>query len=85
MDIVPWIILGLLAGWVSGWFVGLRSVQGCLPTTVLGIAGGLVGLWASGLLGVGGPGGFVSLLVVATLGSVLVRIVLRTIEGGSRR
>ena len=85
MDLIPWIILGLLAGWISGWFVGLRSVQGCLPTTVVGIAGSLVGLWVNGVLGLGGPAGFVSLLVVATLGSVLVRVVLRAIESGGGR
>jgi uncharacterized membrane protein YeaQ/YmgE (transglycosylase-associated protein family) len=27
-DLLGWIIIGLLAGSISGWFVGTRSVQG---------------------------------------------------------
>ncbi|MEO8468731.1 MAG: GlsB/YeaQ/YmgE family stress response membrane protein [Chloroflexota bacterium] len=82
MDLFGWIILGLIAGSVSGWFVGTRSVQGCLPTVVVGIVGGVVGGWLSRELGFGSVEGFVGALIFATLGSILVRIVLRAIEGG---
>ncbi len=82
MDLLGWIILGLVAGSVSGWFVGTRSVQGCLPTVVVGIVGGVVGGWLSRELGFGSVEGFVGALIFATLGSILVRIVLRAIEGG---
>ena len=81
MEFVPWLILGLLAGSISGWVVGLRSVQGCLPTMVVGMVGGVVGGWLNQELGFGGPRGFVSALVVATIGAVLVRIVLKALEG----
>lgn len=82
MDPFGWIILGLVAGSVSGWFVGTRSVEGCLPTVVVGIVGGMVGGWLSRELGFGSVEGFVGALIFATLGSILVRIVLRAIEGG---
>ena len=82
MDLFGWIILGLVAGSVSGWFVGTRSVEGCLPTVVVGIVGGVVGGWLSRELGFGSVEGFVGALIFATLGSILVRIVLRAIEGG---
>ena len=82
MDLFGWIILGLVAGSVSGWFVGTRSVEGCLPTVVVGIVGGIVGGWLSRELGFGSVEGFVGALIFATLGSILVRIVLRAIEGG---
>ena len=82
MDLLGWIILGLVAGSVSGWFVGTRSVEGCLPTVVVGIVGGIVGGWLSRELGFGSVEGFVGALIFATLGSILVRIVLRAIEGG---
>lgn len=81
MEFVPWILIGLLAGSISGWFVGLRSVQGCLPTIVVGMIGGVVGGWLNRELGFGGPQGFLSALVVATIGSIAVRIVIRAIEG----
>ena len=81
-DLIGWIILGLLAGAISGWFVGTRSVQGCLPTIVVGILGGIVGGWLSHELGFGQIEGFFGALVFATIGAVIVRLVLRAIEGG---
>ena len=83
-DLLGWIILGLLAGAISGWFVGTRSVQGCLPTIVVGILGGVIGGWLSRELGFGDPGGFFSALVFAIIGSVVVRLILRSIEGRGR-
>jgi uncharacterized membrane protein YeaQ/YmgE (transglycosylase-associated protein family) len=84
-DILAWIILGLLAGAISGWFVGTRSVQGCLPTIVVGILGGVIGGWLSRELGFGSVEGFFGALGFAIIGSIIVRLILRSIEGGGRR
>ena len=81
-DLLGWIILGFFAGSISGWFVGTRSVQGCLPTIVVGIIGGIVGGWLARELGYGSIEGFFTALVFAILGSIFVRLVLRAIEGG---
>jgi uncharacterized membrane protein YeaQ/YmgE (transglycosylase-associated protein family) len=75
-----YIIIGLIAGGVSGWFVGTRSVQGCLPTIVIGILGSLIGGWLSEQLGFGQVSGFVGALVFGTIGAIAVRIVLRALE-----
>jgi uncharacterized membrane protein YeaQ/YmgE (transglycosylase-associated protein family) len=83
-DIVGWIIIGLLAGSISGWFVGTRSVQGCLPTIVVGILGAVIGGWLSRELGFGQIEGFLGALVFGIIGAIVVRLVLRAIEGGSR-
>ena len=85
LDLLGWILIGLLAGSISGWFVGTRSVQGCLPTIVVGILGGIVGGWLVRETGNGQVGGFLGALAFATIGSIIVRIVLRAIEGGDRR
>ncbi len=61
-DLLGWIFLGFLAGGISGWFVGTRSVQGCLPTIVVGILGGVIGGWLSRELGYGQVEGFISAL-----------------------
>jgi uncharacterized membrane protein YeaQ/YmgE (transglycosylase-associated protein family) len=82
MDLLGWIILGFLAGAISGWFVGTRSVQGCLPTIVVGILGGIVGGWLARQMGYDGVPGFFTALVFAILGSILVRLVLRALETG---
>jgi uncharacterized membrane protein YeaQ/YmgE (transglycosylase-associated protein family) len=75
-----WIIVGLIAGSVSGWFVGARSVDGCLPTLVVGVIGGVIGGWLSGAMGMGRVEGLLGALLFATIGSILVRLVLRAIE-----
>jgi len=80
--LIGWIILGFLAGAISGWFVGTRSVQGCLPTIVVGVLGGIIGGWLSRELGFGQVEGFIGALVFAVIGSIVVRLVLRSIEGG---
>ena len=82
IDLLGWIILGLIAGSISGWFVGTRSVQGCLPTIVVGILGAIVGGWLAQQLGYNQVQGFIGALVFAVLGSIVVRLILRAIEGG---
>ena len=83
MGIIGWIVIGLFAGSISGWFVGSRSVEGCLPTIVVGVIGAVIGGWLSGAMGLGRVEGFLGALVFATIGSILVRLVLRAIEGRS--
>jgi uncharacterized membrane protein YeaQ/YmgE (transglycosylase-associated protein family) len=82
IDLLGWIILGLIAGSISGWFVGTRSVQGCLPTVVVGILGAIVGGWLAQQLGYSQVEGFIGAIVFAVLGSIVVRLILRAIEGG---
>jgi uncharacterized membrane protein YeaQ/YmgE (transglycosylase-associated protein family) len=84
-DLIGWIVIGLLAGAISGWFVGTKSVQGCLPTIVVGIVGALIGGYLARGLNNEPVQGFLGALAFAVIGSILVRIVLRAIEGGNRR
>ena len=85
LGIFGWIVVGLLAGGISGWFVGTKSVQGCLPTLVVGILGGIVGGWLATQLNNSPVSGFLGALVFAIIGAIVVRLVLRAIEGGNRR
>jgi uncharacterized membrane protein YeaQ/YmgE (transglycosylase-associated protein family) len=80
MGFVGWIVVGFIAGSISGWIVGNRSVDGCLPTIVIGIVGGVIGGWLSRELGFGQVEGFIGAIVFAVLGSILVRLVLRALE-----
>ena len=84
-DLLGWIVIGFVAGSISGWFVGTRSVQGCLPTIVVGVLGAVVGGWLTRQLGNGQTEGFIGAIAVAIIGSIIVRIILRAIEGNSRR
>ncbi len=79
MNVLGWIVVGLLAGALSGALVGGRTARGCLPNIVVGIVGGVVGGWLAGQMGFGEVNGFIAAVVVATLGSLVVRLVLNAI------
>jgi uncharacterized membrane protein YeaQ/YmgE (transglycosylase-associated protein family) len=79
-SVIGWLVIGLLAGGFSGLVVGVRSVQGCLPTIVIGILGAVVGGWLVEQMGFGQTEGFVGAVIVATLGGIIVRVVLRSLE-----
>ena len=82
LDPIGWIVIGLLAGAIAGFFVPGRERFGCIGTTLLGIAGGLLGgwLWTS-VLGQDRAGGFLGALLIAILGSALVLVVVRMVSG----
>jgi uncharacterized membrane protein YeaQ/YmgE (transglycosylase-associated protein family) len=76
-----WIIIGLLAGALAGFFVPGRERMGCIGTMLVGIIGGFIGgfLWVN-VLGQGEASGWLGALVIATIGSILVLIVLRSMR-----
>ena len=80
LGLFGWIVIGILAGSISGWFVGSRSVQGCLPTMIVGVIGGVIGGGLSGTMGMGRVEGFLGALLFATIGAVVVRLVLKALE-----
>ena len=84
-DLLGWIVIGLLAGGISGWFVGTRSVRGCLPTIVVGALGAIVGGLLMRELGNGQAESFIGAVAVAILGSVIVRLIVRALEAPGRR
>jgi uncharacterized membrane protein YeaQ/YmgE (transglycosylase-associated protein family) len=49
---------------------------------VVGILGGVIGGWLARQLGNGPVEGFIGALAFATIGSIVVRLILRAIEGG---
>jgi uncharacterized membrane protein YeaQ/YmgE (transglycosylase-associated protein family) len=78
-----WIIIGLLAGALAGFFVPGRERMGCIGTMLVGIIGGFIGgfLWVN-VLGQGEASGWLGALVIATIGSILILIVLRSMKRG---
>jgi uncharacterized membrane protein YeaQ/YmgE (transglycosylase-associated protein family) len=77
-----WILIGLIAGAVAGWFVPGRERTGCLGTLVIGIIGGLLGGWIwTELLNQDQAGGFLGALLLAVLGSAIVLLIIRAVSG----
>ena len=81
LGVFGWIIIGLLAGALAGFFVPGRERMGCIGTMLVGIIGGFIGgfLWVN-VLGQGEASGWLGALVIATIGSILVLIVLRSMR-----
>lgn len=75
LDIFGWIVVGFLAGALSGLVVrGDRSAGGCLANILIGVLGGLVGgFLARELFGQEQVTGWISSFVVAFVGAVIVR------------
>lgn len=85
MGILSWIIVGAIAGWLSGQ-VMRGGGFGLLGDIVVGIAGGLIGGWLAGVLfkvpnGVNGIN--VTSIVIAFLGAVLLIVLARAFRGRS--
>jgi len=82
MDMGPigWIVVGLLAGAISGALLGGRTARGCLPNIVVGIIGGVLGGSLASGMGFTEINGFLAAVVVAVLGSLVVRLVLNALE-----
>jgi uncharacterized membrane protein YeaQ/YmgE (transglycosylase-associated protein family) len=81
MGIIGWIVVGFIAGALSGFFFGDRTPSGCLPDLVIGIVGGIVGGFiAQEVFGLDQTVGFLGALLVAFLGAVIVRFILRAVS-----
>jgi len=80
MEVLGWIILGFLAGALSGALVGGRTARGCLPNIVVGILGALVGGWLARQIGFEQTTGFIAALVLAVFGAIVVRVILEALS-----
>ncbi len=86
MGILAWIIVGLIAGWLTG-MVMKGGGYGVVGDIVLGIVGALVGgFLASAVLGVPNAvnGINATSIIVAILGAIIVVAIVRAIPGRAR-
>ena len=88
MNIISWLILGAIAGYLAGFLVKGDEGLGVIGHIVLGIVGALVGGFLAGVL-LPGNGDYttginIGTIVVATIGAVLVVVVVGLIRGGTR-
>jgi uncharacterized membrane protein YeaQ/YmgE (transglycosylase-associated protein family) len=84
MDILVWILFGLVVGVVAKLIMPGRDPGGLILTIVLGVIGALLGGWlgrALGLYHAGEPAGF----LMAVVGAVIVLAVYRLAIPGRTR
>ena len=84
MFIIWWIIVGIIAGWITGKIMS-GGGYGALMDMVVGIIGAVVGGYIMRSLGHAGSGGFIYTIVVAVGGAVLLTLLLRLVTRGRVR
>ena len=82
-DLLWYLIVGLLTGWIASLLVQGRGM-GVARDIAVGIVGALLGGWLAGELGIH-IGGFFSALAMAVIGAVLFLVVLRAFVFSRRR
>lgn len=82
MDIVTWLVVGLVAGVLASLVVGGVGLVGDI---ICGIVGAFVGGWIFRQLGVGSPmSGLGGVIFTAFIGAIVVLFVVHLVSGRKR-
>jgi uncharacterized membrane protein YeaQ/YmgE (transglycosylase-associated protein family) len=83
MDIVTWLIVGLVAGVLASFVMG--GGYGLIGDIIIGIIGAFIGGWIFRMLGASVPiGGLGGVILVAFIGAVVLLFILRLIRRSTR-
>ncbi len=78
MNILLWLISGIIAGWLTG-LIMKGGGFGVIGDLVVGLLGGLIGGFLAGLLGIE-PANWVGQILIAVVGGVVLVALLRLIR-----
>jgi len=75
-NIIWWLVVGLVAGWLTGKIMGGPG-KGMLMDIIIGLIGALAGGFLMRLFGGTGEGGFIYTVIVAVIGAVILTWIYR--------
>ena len=80
--IIAWIIIGLIAGWITGKLMK-GSGFGAVMDMVVGLIGAMIGGFVSYHLGLGGvrEHGLIASILIAVVGAVILTWLVRLVSG----
>lgn len=78
MDLIWWIVVGLIAGWAAGKIMK-GGGYGTVMDIVLGIIGAVVGGWLMGMFGIHAAG-FLGTIIIAIIGAVFLIWISRMLK-----
>ncbi len=81
-SIIVWIIIGLVAGALAKLIMPGDDPGGIIVTILIGIAGAFVGGFLARAIGMGGGGGWIWSIIVATIGAIILLAIYRMFVGG---
>jgi uncharacterized membrane protein YeaQ/YmgE (transglycosylase-associated protein family) len=80
-SLFAWLIIGAIAGWLAGTFVRGGGF-GLVGDIVVGVVGALLGGYLAGVFHVHVGEGWISTILTAAAGAVVLLIVLRAVRRG---
>jgi uncharacterized membrane protein YeaQ/YmgE (transglycosylase-associated protein family) len=85
MNILTWLIVGLIAGVLASLVMGGTGF-GIIGDIIIGIVGAFIGGWLFSAMGVAVPiGGIAGTILVAFIGAVVLLFIIRLVKKGSAR
>ena len=83
IDIILWILLGALAGWIASMIMKTDDQMGAVGNIVVGIIGAFIGDFVMQLLTASNPSGVnFTNLIVAIVGAVILLAIMKAVSGG---
>lgn len=81
LDIIGWIVFGLIAGALARLLMPGRDPMGCFATIALGVAGSFIGGWLASLFfGHGGDGFQPANLIGSIIGALILLFIFRKVS-----
>lgn len=83
MDIIVWIIVGGLAGWIASMIMKTDAQMGVFANVIVGVIGALLGGWMVGLFGIEVADGEFNIpsILTAILGAVVLLAIIKAVRG----
>ncbi|WP_164119098.1 GlsB/YeaQ/YmgE family stress response membrane protein [Sphingorhabdus sp. Alg239-R122] len=86
MGWIATIIIGGIAGWLASMVMGRDASMGILLNIVVGVVGGIIGSFIGTQMGFLAPGGaWLSYLITAFIGAIILLLVANLIQRGRVR
>lgn len=76
------LIVGVVAGWLAGQIVQGTGF-GLIGDLIIGVAGAFIGGWLLPQLGIHLGSGTISAIIDATIGALILLLIMRLIRGGN--
>jgi uncharacterized membrane protein YeaQ/YmgE (transglycosylase-associated protein family) len=82
VNIIVWLIVGAIAGWLASLVMKTNSQQGLLQDIIIGIVGAFLGGFILNALGIGGgvSGLNIASVLTAFFGAVILLAIIRAVQ-----
>ena len=78
-SLIAWLVIGVVAGWLAGVLVKGGGF-GLIGDIVVGIIGAFLGGWLAGVFHIHVGGGWISTILTAAAGAIVLLIILRAVR-----